>query len=473
MFSITIETEHCKPFPPSFQEEAERLKEFNPTLPHSEEEMPSPLPESEERAASTPHQKVYAPSGFESQGSEADRFGVVMLLLANIYIDASIVPRAGQDEYTVQQYAAALIRGERLPAISVEATDSGYRVLKGILRYRAYLLRRDIYAEKYHGDFYDEPLPFVSDTELNTIPCIVETIPPDVHPMVFCMMDNLKHGKPLTPEDFRRVARQVYKDNEGAFIVGLAKLAHMDRRTFAKYVRDLEKAFEAKKKEMILELDAQGVSQTEIGRRFQERFPKAPGTDQSSVSDFLKKNRNLHTTDNETEQVPPVTTTVHSFSTSAVDTENDESSGNGSTEEEGAHPHSENETEPKSTSEETSPSEPSQESPRTIDLRAITGTSGDALMILGILSLPPTLQENLRKEAEELVDRIREEALNLLKQETESHDDSPDEPEQAPESPEDTEPEPRPVSEAKRPQPPRFRSVFHSPWGSKPVGYFS
>ena len=471
MSSITIETEHCKPFPPSIQEEAGR-EEIDST-PSLQEEISTPLSEYEESIPSTVHQKDSEPSDVQSPDPQTDTSGVVMLLLANIYIDASISPRVGLDEYTIQQYAAALIRGERLPAISVEATDSGYRVLKGILRYRAYLLRRDIYAEKYDGDFYDEPLPFVSDTELNTIPCIVETLPPDVHPMVFCMLDNLKHGKPLTPEDFRRVARQVYKDNEGAFIVGLAKLAHMDRRTFAKYVGDLEEAFEAKKKEMILELDAQGVSQTEIGRRFKERFPKAPGTDQSSVSDFLKKNRTLDTTVKETEQVPTGTTTVHSFSTSAVDATNDESSGNGSTEEEKPLTDGEGATESGSTSKETPPSEPSQEPPRTIDLRVITGTSRDGFTIVGVLSLPPTLQEKLRKETEELVDRIREEALNLLKQETESHDDSPDEPEQVPESPLGRVPEPRPVSEAKPPQPLRFKSAFHSPWGSRPVGYFS
>jgi hypothetical protein len=265
----------------------------------------------------------------------------------------------------------------------------------------------------------------------------------------------------------------VYKDNEGAPISDLARIAHMDRRTFTKYVRDLEEAFKEEKKEMILELDAQGVAQTEITRRLQERFPKADGTSQPSVSDFLKKNRNLDTTDNETEQVPSDTTTAHSFSTSAVDAKDDESSGNGSTEEEDSLPKRKSETEPKSTPEETPLSKPSQEPPRTIDLRVTPGTSRDAFMIRGILSLPLQLQEKLKKEAEELVAQIREEAINLLKQETESQDDSPDEPEQAPETPEGTEPEPRPVSEAKPPQALRFRSVFHSPWGSRPVGNFS
>lgn len=468
MSSIATEMEHCKPFLPHTQGEGQ--EDFNPTLSHPEDNQPSLLTEGAgvQDGEAQPSRSSVSGSDTPPVDSNIDR-----LLLDNIYIDASIVPRAGQDEYTVEQYAAALIRGERLPAISVEATDSGYRVLKGILRYRAYLLRRDIYTEKYVGDFYDEPLPPLSDTELNTIPCVIETIPPDVHPMVFCMMDNLKHGKPLTPEDFKRVARQVYKDNEGAPILGLAKIAKMDRRTFGKYVADLEEAFEEEKKKMILELDAQGIVQTEIARRFQERFPKADGTSQSSVSDFLKKARNLDTTDNETEQVPPDTTTVRSFNTSAVDDEGGGSSEDRSTGGKHALDGDEIPLGSEPPAEEPPASEPSQDSPRTIDLRATPGTSRDAFMILGILSLPLPLQEKLKKEAEELVAQIREEAINLLKRESESQDDSPDDPEQAPESPEGTEPEPGPVSEAKPPQPHRYRSVFHSPRGSRPVGYFS
>ena len=45
--------------------------------------------------------------------------------------------------------------------------------------------------------------------------------------------------------------------------------------TFAKHTRDFEEAFLNKKKTMILELDAEGVIQTEICRKLQERFPKA------------------------------------------------------------------------------------------------------------------------------------------------------------------------------------------------------
>lgn len=403
----------------------------------------------------------------ENNTSPADP-AVVQIILDNISIDASIVPRSGLDEYTVQQYAAALIRGERLPAISVEATDRGYRVLKGVLRYQAYGLRRDIYTEKYVGDFYDEPLPPVSDTELNTIPCIAETIPPDVHPMIFCMLDNLKHGKPLTPEDFRRVARQVYKDNEGAPISDLARISRMDRRTFGKYVRDREQAFEAKKKKMILDLHAQGVTQTEIARRLQERFPKGDGFSQQTVSDFLKKNGNLDTANKETKQVPPRTTQVSSVRSSSARDAGGDNSGNGPSDVTPP-PNDENATGVGSSPKETPPSEP----PRTIDLKVTARPLGDTFLIQGILSLPLSLQEKLRREAEELVDRIREEAINPPKQEGEPQDDSPDEPEQAPESPENTELAPDPVTEAKIPRPSRYSSVFNSSWGSRPVGYFS
>src|SRR5271157_4529042 len=47
---------------------------------------------------------------------------VVRVPLDQIYRDGSIFPRATLDIYTVQQYVAALIRGEKLPPITVEET---------------------------------------------------------------------------------------------------------------------------------------------------------------------------------------------------------------------------------------------------------------------------------------------------------------------------------------------------------------
>ena len=142
---------------------------------------------------------------------------MVRIPLDHVFIDGSIFPRATLDLYTVQQYAAALIRGENLPPITVEENkDHEYRILDGVHRFEAYRLRRDVYAKNFVGDFYDEPLPSISDTELNTIPCFVDNVPPGMDAMIFCLLKNRKHGKPPTSEDYRKVARELYKKNVGA-----------------------------------------------------------------------------------------------------------------------------------------------------------------------------------------------------------------------------------------------------------------
>ena len=339
---------------------------------------------------------------------------------------------AEQDEYTIQQYTTALIRGENLPPISVEATDGNqFRVLKGVLRYQAYRLRRDIYTEKAVGDFYDEPLPTISESDdLNALPCILEVIPPNTHPMVFCMIDNLKHGKPMTSADYRRVARQVYTDNEGAAIIDLAKIAKMDRKTFAKHTRDLEEAFLNKKKTMILELDAEGVIQTEICRKLQERFPKADSFSQPTISAFISKMRNVDTTNN---QAPP-----------------EDADG------------------PESTPKNINP-ESSQAPPPKFNLR-VTGTAGDAIMIRGVLSLPLPLQEELRKEAVDMVDRFLKKALGTPDQEFDLKDHPIDESEQTPNSLDEIEPESKPA-EKTIDAPSQFISVFRPTKGGRPVSY--
>ena len=85
--------------------------------------------------------------------------------LDQIVIDGTIFPRASLDKYIIKQYAAALIRGEHLPPITIEEIgQAAYRVLKGVHRLEAYRLRRYVYTGKRSGDFYDEPLPRISET---------------------------------------------------------------------------------------------------------------------------------------------------------------------------------------------------------------------------------------------------------------------------------------------------------------------
>src|SRR5208337_4660428 len=87
---------------------------------------------------------------------EIEPDGSTRILLDQIEVDSSIFSRASLDNYTVKQYAAALIRGEKLPPITIEAIgQEKYRVLKGVHRFEAYYLRRDLYTGKLVGDFYD------------------------------------------------------------------------------------------------------------------------------------------------------------------------------------------------------------------------------------------------------------------------------------------------------------------------------
>lgn len=224
--------------------------------------------------------------------------GSVRIPLDQIVIDGSISPRVSRDPHTVKQYAAALIRGEHLPPITVEKKNHEYRVLNGVPRFQAYWLRRDVYTKNLPADFYDEPLSPISETELNTIPCFVDSVPPDIPAIVYCLLGNRKHGKPLTSEDYEMVARKLYQDNLGASSNELAKSITVSRKVF-----DLVEAFEADKKALILEVHSKGVSQAEKTQILKELFPKAKRLSQSQISEFLLKNNTVTKTATEDEDL--------------------------------------------------------------------------------------------------------------------------------------------------------------------------
>ena len=304
--------------------------------------------------------------------------GTVRISLDRIVIDGSIFPRGDLDHYTIRQYAAALIRGEQLPPITVEVTSQrDYRILKGVLRFEAYRLRSDIYKGNLTADFYDEPLPEISDEELNTISCHIDTVPPGQHPLVFCLLDNLKHGKPLTGEDYRKVARQLYKDRFGAPITGLAKSIRISRNVFMKYVADLVESYVQQRSDMIRDLVDRGVPQTTIGRNLNETFPYGEGNSQQSVSNFVKTyqeekekdDNGSADTDEEWEQ-----------------TENEDSDDDAAAEK---------------IEEKKAPTKP-------VELKVICGAANDTIMITGLSSLAIPLQKRIRREVEKLVNEIRE-----------------------------------------------------------------
>jgi len=342
---------------------------------------------------------------------EDESEGVVMIPLNQIFIDISIFARAAMDRYTVERYAAALIRKEPLPSITVEAVrEKEYRILKGFHRFEAYCLRQSVCTGKVSADFYDEPLPSFSDSELNNIPCIVGTIPPGTHPLIIGIEDNRNHGKPLTPEDYRKVARQLYKDHEGAPINGLAKLIRVDRKTFKAYVADLVDAFEAKKEAIIRDRHAQGASNKEIADELKKQFQDAKGNGKSQVTENVSKI--AKETQSVEKEAGPDTGDTDPPPTKPVDTVQ----------------YPQDPPEKAQKEKEAKPVEPEiQHETPTPTLKVIAGTSGDAITIVGIHSLPDHLQDRLRKAVDELVEQIRTKAEKSQEQETDSNEDpSPD-----------------------------------------------
>ena len=299
--------------------------------------------------------------------------GSTRIPLDQIEIDFSIFPRASLDKFTVAKYTEALIRKEQLPPITVEEVgEAKYRVLKGVLRFEAYRLRGDLYTGKRTAEFYDEPLPPISEIELNSIPCFIDTVPPDIHPLVVALEDNLKHGKPLTSEDYKKVARQLYKDNWGAPIDGLAQLIKVSRKVFAAYVADLVEAFHKEKEELTLELDAKGVPGAKIARELKKKFPNGKGFSQQQVSRFLAErdiSDKTNVEDNAGRNVAdgPQTGTPKEVLAEDVQRGEEDVKSNKAT-------------------------------GKPLELEVVCGAQSDTIMILGINSLTPHLQEKLRTE---------------------------------------------------------------------------
>jgi hypothetical protein len=386
---------------------------------------------------------------------EDESEGVVMIPLNQIFIDNSIFVRAAWDHYTVERYAAALIRKEPLPPITVEAVEEEYRILKGFHRFEAYCLRQSICTGKVTADFYDEPLPSFSDAELNNIPCIIGTIPPETHPLLIGIADNLKNGKPLTPEDYKKVARQLYKDYEGAPINGLAKLIRIDRKTFKAYVADLVEAFEAKRETIIRDLHAQGASNQEISDELKEQFRHAKGNKKSQVGETVSKIETQ--AQSVEEEAAPDTGETDPPSAPPVDIAQDRQDPPEAAQEE----------------QESEPAEPEtqHEAPTPImELKVLAGTSGNTITILGVHSLPDHLQDRLRKAVDELVEQVRTEAEKDKEQEDDSNETgSPDTVEHDRDNDEDTNNKDEPAKPDNEIR--KFVPAIQSSRGSRPVIY--
>jgi len=214
------------------------------------------------------------------------------LSLDDITIDWEIYPRAKFDDFTEEKYFNDLINGVSFPYPKVEQIGEGiYRITDGVYTVKGYKYRRDLYRLRDAGEYIGDPLPEISDEELNTVLCVIETVPADVDPMLYCARHNMKHGKALTSEDYRKLARHLYSKWFGVAVTKLATELGIKWETVKGYIADMVEDYEKQREELILRLDAEGKTQEEIGRLGREEYPHGPGWCQETISKFLAEHR--------------------------------------------------------------------------------------------------------------------------------------------------------------------------------------
>jgi hypothetical protein len=219
-------------------------------------------------------------------------------------------------------------------------------------------------------------LPSISDTELNGILCFVITIPKDTDPMIFVMKDNLKHGKPYTSADYEKIARYLYDKNAGGSIRELSLQIPISAKVFKKHVADLVEAFEKEKEELIIQFHDQGLSLNEISKKLKELFPMAKGLGKSQIAEFLinlrKQKDHLEESSDTGQQ--KVENASDADKTVAPPTDS----------------HSDQIGNP-------------------VEFRVVFGNTTDTIVILGLASLLPHLQDEVRSELKKLTERINKE----------------------------------------------------------------
>jgi len=80
--------------------------------------------------------------------------------------------------------------------------------------------------------------------------------------------------------------------------------------------------------------------------------------------------------------------------------------------------------------------EPTQATTKTVELQVVCGNQSDTIMILGLHSLPPHLQEKLKTEVEEVVKQIKAEKLAIQEQEEQAGKSGSEQQVEPPDTPE-------------------------------------
>ena len=114
--------------------------------------------------------------------------------------------------------------------------------------------------------------------------------------------------------------------------------------------------------------------------------------------------------------------------------------------------------------------EPTQATTKTVELQVVCGNQSDTIMMLGLHSLPPHLQEMLKTEVEEVVKQIRAEKLAIQEQEDQAEKSgSAQQDEQPPDTPEIAEHANQSIDSESTVQ--KIRPAIHPTRGSRPLNY--
>jgi len=228
------------------------------------------------------------------EGLEIGDSSTTRLSLDDIFFDWDIYPRAKIDDFTEEKYCNDLFNnGIKLPYPKVEQIgESAYRVIDGVHTINAFKRRREMHRLQDAGEHIGDPLPDISDENLNTVLCLIEEIPEDEDRMLHSARHNMKHGKALGADDYKKVARHLYTKWFGAPVTKVAGELGIRWETTKGFVADMVADYDRQRAELILKLDMEAKTQEEIGRLGREKYPHGTGWSQESISKFLAEHQN-------------------------------------------------------------------------------------------------------------------------------------------------------------------------------------
>lgn len=133
--------------------------------------------------------------------------------LADVVLDVTVFPRSELSEATAEKYADAMAAGEEFPPIEVQA---GTRVLlDGWHRVKARMI-----------------------LGLADVLAVEVTVPGGMSPKLYAASRASRHGQPLTEDDARAIAREMYAESGDTSVTAVAKALGRPRKTVEGWLAD-------------------------------------------------------------------------------------------------------------------------------------------------------------------------------------------------------------------------------------------